>query len=128
VTRIPVVAAVIRHGDRLLLGRRPRHKRHGGLWEFPGGKVDDDESLAEAARRELAEELALHVLHVGDRLTAVEDGASPFVIEFHPVAVTGQPRAIEHEEVGWFTLDELASMELAPADARFVAWLREATG
>lgn len=124
---IPVVAAVVRRGDRLLLGRRPRHKRHGGLWEFPGGKVDDGETPADAARRELAEELALTVVEVGARLTAVEDGSSPFVIEFHAVSVSGEPRPIEHDEVGWFTLDDLASMELAPADARFVSWLRAAS-
>ncbi|MEC7847719.1 MAG: NUDIX domain-containing protein, partial [Gemmatimonadota bacterium] len=38
-TRISVVAAIIRKENRVLLGRRPDHKRHGGLWEFPGGKV-----------------------------------------------------------------------------------------
>lgn len=122
-SRIPVVAAVVRRGERLLVGRRPSHKRHGGLWEFPGGKIDEGESVTEAARRELAEELALEVLAVDECLFAMEDGASPFLIQFHPVSVAGEPKAIEHSEVGWFSLEELEAMELAPADAAFVAWL-----
>ena len=56
---VPVVAAVIRREGRYLLGRRPGHKRHGGLWEFPGGKLHDGEDAEAAAHRELDEELAL---------------------------------------------------------------------
>ena len=43
-TQIPVVAAVIRRENKVLLARRPDHKRHGGLWEFPGGKIDEGET------------------------------------------------------------------------------------
>ena len=60
--RVAVIAAVIQRGDKYLLGQRPEFKRHGGLWEFPGGKVHDGESRLEAIRRELAEELALKVV------------------------------------------------------------------
>ena len=60
--RVAVIAAVIQRGDKYLLGQRPESKRHGGLWEFPGGKVHDGESRLEAIRRELAEELALKVV------------------------------------------------------------------
>lgn len=52
--------------DRVLLCQRPSHKRHGGLWEVPGGKLQPDEALADAIRRELAEELHLNVLAVAD--------------------------------------------------------------
>ena len=64
-TSVRVVAAVIRRGDTLLVGRRPEAKRHGGMWEFPGGKIDPGETPEDAARRELAEELALSVTAVG---------------------------------------------------------------
>lgn len=122
-SRVRVVAAVVGREDRLLLGRRPRHKRHGGLWELPGGKIDPDEAPADAARRELSEELALEVVHVGELLLAVDDEASPFTIEFYEASVRGEPRALEHSDVGWFSLEELTRMSLAPADAEFVAWL-----
>ncbi|MCK7504065.1 MAG: NUDIX domain-containing protein [Desulfobacterales bacterium] len=59
---IHVIAAVIRRDGRYLVGRRPDGKRHGGLWEFPGGKVDPGESRLEAAHRELGEELGMQAL------------------------------------------------------------------
>lgn len=121
---IAVVAAVVERQGRFLLGRRPPDKRHGGLWEFPGGKVGRGESPADAARRELAEELRLDVTAVGRCLQAVADTGSPFVIEFYPVSVRGAPAAIEHTTIGWFSLEELIAMQLAPADDRFARWLR----
>jgi mutator protein MutT len=65
---IPVLAAVIRRDGRLLVARRPAHKRHGGLWEFPGGKVEEGESWADAAARERKEELGVDVARTGEPL------------------------------------------------------------
>lgn len=124
--RIRVVAAVVRREERYLLGRRPPAKRHGGLWEFPGGKLDPGESVSDAAARELHEELELRVVSVGAHLASFQDGDSPFVIEFHEVSVEGDPAAHEHDEVGWFRTEELETMSLAPADRAFAA--RLATG
>jgi 8-oxo-dGTP pyrophosphatase MutT (NUDIX family) len=118
-----VVAAVVRRGPRYLLGLRPGGKRHGGLWEFPGGKVRDGESRVAAARRELAEELDLTAVVLGNLILAVRDEGSPFMIEFFDTFAEGTPVAREHEEIGWFTLDDLRAMQLAPADAYFVAHL-----
>ena len=106
---IRVVAAVIERGGRLLLGLRPAEKRHGGLWEFPGGKLDGVETAAEAAHREIKEELSLEVTAVRERLTTIRDEGSPFVIEFYPVVAEGEPsgddpRAGVHEVLsgaGW---------------------------
>ena len=120
---IRVLAAVIRRGERLLLCRRPSHKRHGGLWEFPGGKLEPGESLLEAARREVLEELGAPAVFVGETLYVCSDPASPFVIEFVPVEIDGEPRALEHDDVRWLPLWEATGMELAPADAAFVRWL-----
>jgi 8-oxo-dGTP diphosphatase len=65
---IRVVAAVIKRNDYYLICKRPKGKRHGGLWEFPGGKVEEGENIETAARRELAEELDLSVLSFVDYL------------------------------------------------------------
>lgn len=121
---IPVIAAVIRRDGRYLVGRRPDEKRHGGLWEFPGGKVDPGESWLEAAHRELAEELGMGAVAVGELLLSVHDDGSPFVIHFVEVEATGDPTALEHTAVGWYTPDEMADLPLAPADAHFVRGLR----
>ena len=120
---VPVVAAVVRRDGRFLLGRRPADKRHGGLWEFPGGKVLEGESRLAAARRELAEELGLEVVALGEHLHSVRDPGAPYVIEFIEVRARGEPVALEHSSVGWFTVAELGDMPLAPADARFAAGL-----
>ena len=120
---IPVVAAVIERQGRFLVGRRPEEKRHGGLWEFPGGKVDPGESLLDAARRELAEELELRAADIGPLLLSAQDAGSPFVIHFVPILAEGEPRAIEHTEVGWFAPHELLELALAPTDRRFAEML-----
>jgi len=121
---IPVVAAVIARQGRYLVGRRPVEKRHGGLWEFPGGKLDLGEDWLDAVRRELREELGMEASAVGRLLLEIGDPDSPFVISFVEVDATGEPTPLEHSTVGWFTPDELAALPLAPADARFVSRLR----
>ena len=118
-----VVAAVIRDGDRLLICQRPSHKRHGGLWEFPGGKCEADETDAQAITRELAEELGVEVTAVGGALFSASDPDSPFVIAFLPVDVRGEPLCIEHAALAWASRHEMTAYELAPSDARFVNFL-----
>jgi len=122
-TQVRVVAAVLHREGRYLLGRRPVEKRHGGLWEFPGGKLDAGESLLEAATRELDEELGLRVTGVGSVLLSVADGRSPFVIDFVEVFAVGTPAALEHEEIRWLLPSEMLALPLAPADAAFVRTL-----
>lgn len=120
---ICVIAAVIERADRWLVAKRPQEKKHGGLWEFPGGKVDPGESAFQAARRELSEELALQVENLGPCLLSVADPGSPFVIDFFETAVSGTPMALEHSAFGWFSVEELQALPMPPADAAFAAWL-----
>lgn len=115
-----VVAAVVVRDGRYLVCRRPAQKRHGGLWEFPGGKLEPDESILDAARRELAEELGVEVRSVGELLYAIHDPGSEFVIEFHPVEIDGTPVPLEHSALAWVTPGELAAYALAPSDREFV--------
>ena len=122
--RVAVIAAVIQRGDKYLLGQRPESKRHGGLWEFPGGKVHDGESRLEAIRRELAEELALKVVRIERLLFSVVDKGSPYVIEFVETIIEGTPIPYEHSEIAWLTIGELDELRLAPADAALAAHLR----
>jgi 8-oxo-dGTP pyrophosphatase MutT (NUDIX family) len=128
VSRVPVVAAVIDRDGRYLLGLRPAHKRHGGLWEFPGGKMKEGEDYLRAVRRELEEELEMTAESVGRELLCVPDDGSPFVIHFVEVKASGIPVPLEHTEVGWFGLEELVAMPLAPSDARFVRYLAGGDG
>lgn len=120
---IRVVAAVVRIGAQFLICQRPTHKRHGGLWEFPGGKCDAGETDEQAITRELAEELGVEVISVGSALFLAEDPDSPFVIVFLPVEIRGTPICLEHAAIAWAARHELTAYELAPSDARFVTSL-----
>ena len=116
---IRVLAAVIRDGDRYLVCLRPAHKRHGGCWEFPGGKLEPGETLLEAARRELHEELGVEVISVGESSFSRQDHGSAFLIEFVEVDISGTPRAREHDQIRWVTAQEMRNLRLAPTDEAF---------
>ena len=120
---VRVVAAVIERAGLFLICRRPSHKRHGGMWEFPGGKIEEGESDFVATSRELAEELGVKVVYVSPQLFSVADPGSHFVIEFMPVEIDGSPRCIEHSEIRWVSLSEMPHLDLAPSDRRFVEHL-----
>jgi 8-oxo-dGTP diphosphatase len=120
---VPVLAAVIERAGRYLICQRAAHKRHGGLWEFPGGKLEASEDWLAAARRELMEELGLTVRDVAAPLLRVHDPGSPFEIVFVPVVAEGEPAPTEHQEVMWVVATDLSSYELAPSDRRFAEWL-----
>ena len=116
---IRVIAAVIRRGDEYLVCQRPTSKRHGGLWEFPGGKCEDGESDLDAARRELGEELGVDVVRAAEPLFSAHDEGSPYVIVFVPAEIAGEPIAREHTAIRWSTAADLESLALAPSDTRF---------
>ncbi len=120
---ILVIAAVIRRGHTYLICRRPADKRHGGLWEFPGGKLIDGETPLQGAKRELREELAIEVTSVGDALLTVRDPGSVFEIQFRTVEVHGEPIPLEHSQIEWVRREDLLEYDLAPSDIRFAEQL-----
>jgi 8-oxo-dGTP diphosphatase len=120
---IRVLAAVITDGARYLVCQRPAGKRHGGLWEFPGGKLEPGESLLDAADRELQEELGVRAIRAGAPLFASKDPGSAFLIEFVPVEIDGEPECLEHSDLRWATLEEMQDLQLAPSDRKFVSFL-----
>jgi mutator protein MutT len=122
-TVIRVLAAVVRRQNKLLVCKRPAHKRHGGLWEFPGGKVEVGESNLEALGRELSEELDVTVISVGEMQFSTQDPGSEFVIEFIPTDIAGDPICLEHSELSWVRIEDLLSLPLAPSDRKFSLFL-----
>lgn len=116
-----VVAAIIERRGRVLVALRPPGKRHGGLWEFPGGKVEGCETDLDALRRELAEELGVRVISASQPLASLNDPGSTFRIVFIPVTVEDEPECREHSAIRWVPWSELVLLPLAPTDRRFVS-------
>jgi 8-oxo-dGTP diphosphatase len=118
-----VIAAVIERNGRYLLCQRPTSKDQGALWEFPGGKVEAGESLFDAAKRELHEELGLKVTAVGEVRLEIADPDSGYLVNFVDVEVLGDPRLLEHMALNWITTEALLDLPLAPSDRKFAEHL-----
>jgi mutator protein MutT len=119
VEKIIVAAAVVRRDNKVLLCLRPPGKRHAGLWEFPGGKLQAGESLEDALRRELDEEVGVELVTAGATLYVAHDPGSPFEIHFIEAYIAGSPAPLEHERVEWVTIEECRRLALAPTDQEF---------
>jgi len=127
-----VVAAIIwREGEpaaggQFLIAQRPAEGLLGGLWEFPGGKVEPGESLTDAVRREIREELALDVTP-GEFLVEVAHAYTHFRITlhaFHAAYTGGQPQHLGVADHAWVTLDDVDRYAFAVTDRKIIAALR----
>ena len=134
-TSMVVVAVALRRRDgRWLMHRRPPETHHGGLWEFPGGKVEPGETPRAALVREVNEELGMDLDIAGLRLAALAESAAgesvpAIVILLYTAPLpSGSPRALEGGEVGWFTPAEAALLPMPPLDIALAAELFGAPG
>ena len=124
---IDVCGALIEREDRMLVAQRKWGDMFGGLWEFPGGKVEPGEAKESAMKRELEEELGIEV-EVGKLILVAEDETPEFRIIFHLfecIIAKGEPRPIDCQNVKWVTLGELPGLKLAPVDMKISDWLSE---
>lgn len=114
-----VTAGVITRDDgKVLLVRRGPQESLSGYWEFPGGKVEEDESEAECLARELKEELGIQV-EVGKFLSEshyVYEHGDFLLKAFSARIVSGKLALSVHDELSWVNSTELESYRLAPAD------------
>ncbi|MFN3412991.1 MAG: (deoxy)nucleoside triphosphate pyrophosphohydrolase [Thermoanaerobaculum sp.] len=118
-----VVAAVIRGQDgRYLLARRLPKAHLGGLWEFPGGGVEDGELPEHALVRELHEELGVQIRVLAPRTFSWHrEPEKAVLLLFYDAEITqGTPRGLEGQEIGWFAPEELAKLSTPPADAQLI--------
>jgi 8-oxo-dGTP diphosphatase len=126
--RIVVVAAVIERDGRFLVARRLKGTHLAGYWEFPGGKVHDDESKEEALRREIAEELNTAISNVRKIFhTAHAYPERVIELHFYRGELADPPQAALGQELRWITREEFGSLEFPPADAELIDGLMDAS-
>jgi len=116
-------------GTEVLVAQRRQDDMLGGLWEFPGGKREAAESLPEALRRELREEMGIEI-EVGESLTIVKHAYTHFRITLYAFICAlrnGAPRCIECQDFKWASLAEVHALPMAVTDRKIAgaleAWL-----
>ncbi|MBL8133311.1 MAG: A/G-specific adenine glycosylase [Anaerolineae bacterium] len=122
-----VTAGLIR-GDTgdLLIAQRPLEGLLGGLWEFPGGKVEPGETLPECLRRELREELGIEVA-VGEFFVKVKHAFTHFRITLHAFEcrhIAGEPQRLGVHAFAWVREDDLDAYSFGKADRQVIAALK----
>lgn len=113
-----VVAAVIRVGNKVLIDKRKADGLLGGLWEFPGGKVEAGEDLPGALKREIQEELGVSLI-VEDEIGHYKHAYTHYRVTVHMFTgriPQGEPRALEADEIRWVEISELEGFPMGKVD------------
>lgn len=125
---INVVAAIIKNeSGKILIAKRNLKKSQGGLWEFPGGKIEKDETREEAIIREIKEELTIDIKvdkYLAEKVFNYPD-KDINLIAMECTQIGGNVKLTEHEDCKWVTSDELTNFEFAPADEFIVERVKE---
>jgi mutator protein MutT len=121
-------AAIIWRDEKILIDRRKPGGAMGGLWEFPGGKVEPGETISDCILREIREELGITIA-VGEPLITIEHTYDIFVVVLHVhhcQHVEGEPQTIECDEIRYVTVDELDQYEFPAANVEIINALKQA--
>ena len=125
---IDVVGAIIKDGDRYLVGQRPANKAQGGMWEFMGGKIEPGETPEQALARECREELAIEIENEQIIDSVIHEYPEKTIrltlISCSPKSGS-VPKALEHQQIRWVTRAEMDSLEFAPADSELIRRLSQ---
>jgi len=122
------VAVIWNEKGQILIDKRRQEGLLGGLWEFPGGKVEPGETVLECIQREIKEELGIEIA-VGEQLITINHAYTHFRVTLtvhHCHHLSGQPQPIECDEVRWVTLDEIDKYPFPKANVQIIAALRSA--
>lgn len=121
------VAVIWNNQQQILIDRRRPEGVMGGLWEFPGGKIEPGETVEECIQREIQEELGI-LIEVGERLITIDHTYTHLGVTLtvhHCRLLDGIPQPLECAEVRWVSLDELDQFTFPEANSQIIAALRE---
>ena len=121
-----VSAALIFHHGKLLITQRHAKSHLGGLWEFPGGKRESNETFEQCLVRELREELSIEIQSIEciqTQASYYEDGGIFNVAYCFISGYTGEPKNNVFEQIRWVTVDELKCMDMLEGNKPFIAKL-----
>ncbi len=113
---------------RILIGQRPEGKALAGLWEFPGGKQEEGETVEQCIIREIREELDVRCV-VGDYIMSVSKayphGEFKLMVYLARIQDVENLKALVHQDLRWVSAAELKDYEFPPADVDIIAYLQE---
>lgn len=120
--------AVIRDDrDLILIDRRLAKGLLGGFWEFPGGKIEGNETVQECIKREILEEIGIDIA-VDSHLITIDHTYSHFRVNlqvYNCRYLSGEARAIECEEIRWVTIEELDNYTFPAANQEIIRALKD---
>ena len=127
---IRVTAAILEKDGKILIAKRKTgDELFAGLWEFPGGKVEEGETPEKCMARELKEELDIEV-EVGELITSNKHKYPQGIFEllaYRVKHISGKMVLNDHEEMKWVTADDMPRFEFPPADLPIIKYLRNSS-
>jgi 8-oxo-dGTP diphosphatase len=125
VHKIIGVGVIWNDQQHILIDRRRPEGSMGGLWEFPGGKIEPGETITECIQREIYEELGIQIA-VGEHLITIDHTYPHLRVTLtvhHCQHLTGIPQAIECDEIRWVSLEQLSEYNFPSANFQIIAAL-----
>ena len=127
---IPVVAGLLKRGNRILVGKRPENHSLAGQWEFPGGKIESGEQPEFALARELEEELGIQA-EIGPLKIACTHSYGDvgiLILFFEVLYWKGEPKPIHHVELEWIEAKDLLTRPIPDANLKMIDKIFQAIG
>ncbi|MEL6927697.1 MAG: 8-oxo-dGTP diphosphatase MutT [Cyanobacteria bacterium J06600_6] len=121
------VAVINDQQGKILIDRRRQSGEMGGLWEFPGGKIEPGETVEECIEREIKEELDIQI-RVGDRLTTIVHTYETFDVTLYVhdcQYLSGTPQTLECDEILWVDPDQMNQYQFPQANIQIIQLLQQ---
>ena len=120
------VAVIYNDAGLILIDRRPDKGLLGGLWEFPGGKIEPGETVEECIKREIKEEIDIEI-EVGENLINLDHTYSDFKVTLYVHICSylrGEAKPIECQEIRWVSLEEIEQFTFPEANTKIIEMLK----